>query len=154
MFFLNVLKSKDSRFLEMGCNLLLGLLEQLRTNEQVHKDYLTVVGFGINGITLTTISSILINQLTVTHKLNTIRVIGELLKCLQPNEYLLNDSHNLFVHVYQNIIREALTTLEKNEDSVEYLCEVFEDDVEKVAKWEFKARAKQDAALLFSNEIK
>jgi hypothetical protein len=68
-FFFNVLKSKDSRFLEAGCNLLFNLIKEVRSNKQSLSFYLQSLGFGINGQTITTLSEILINQLSTIHSL-------------------------------------------------------------------------------------
>lgn len=85
---MNILKSKDGRFLECVCVLMVNLLSSVKKSPQAISYFVKELGFGIGGSTVTQISHIMITHFTAIHSLEINRIIAALLIYIQPVKYL------------------------------------------------------------------
>ena len=86
--FLNVLRSKDPTFLECGCCVLVRVISSVKQCTAAVKHYIEHLGFGTDGAAVRAISSTLMNQLTISHALRTIRIVLSVLLYIQPAPHL------------------------------------------------------------------
>ena len=83
-FFLNILKSKDGRFLECACILLFNLMGEVKKYPAVSLYFIERLGFGAAGQTIYQLSSVIINHFTAIHPIEITVVLSSLLIYIQP----------------------------------------------------------------------
>lgn len=129
LFFMNIIKSKDGRFLECACILLANLISAVKQSPSASELYIQRLGFGLNGDTVCQISHIIMTHFTVVHTLEITRIISALLIYIQPVKYFDDHLKNRFIHIFRCIVDEALQTIDKHREVHPYLAEVLEYDV-------------------------
>jgi hypothetical protein len=68
-FFMNIFRSKDSRFVECSCVLLYHLMHAVKKSPEVCQHFINKLGFGMGGSTINQISLILLGHFTAIHPL-------------------------------------------------------------------------------------
>jgi hypothetical protein len=101
---MNILKSKDGRFLECVCVLMVNLLSSVKKSPHAISYFVKELGFGIGGNTIIKISHIMMNHFTAIHSLEINRIIAALLIYIQPVKYLDETLKNRLVHVFKGLV--------------------------------------------------
>ena len=115
--------------------LLSNLIKQLHKEKELCEE----LGFDLrkNGKCSMMLAEILISQLSETHRLNTILSIINTLLVLTNFTTLENDSHNLFIYVFRNILNETKTAIKAKHEHWDYLLETVEYDIAIIDHYEF-----------------
>lgn len=152
---MNILKSKDGRFLECACILMANLISAVKKSPSASEVFIERFGFGANGTTVHQISHVIMTHFTAVHTLEITRIISALLIYIQPVKYFDDELKNRFLHVYRGIVEEALQTIDKHKEVHPHLAEVLEYDVKALSSDTFSLEpvSKTDSALLFNNDI-
>jgi hypothetical protein len=155
LFLMNILRSKDSRFLECICVLIMNVMTQVKKLPESLPHFIKELGFGLNGVMSVTISDILITQFNAMHSIDIIRVVCCLLVFIQPTKYLVDDVKNRFIYLYEAVLNDTIRILERSKDVHPAIAEIFEYDVRMVCSeaYSFTLQGKSDSALLFNNQI-
>jgi hypothetical protein len=66
---MNILKSKDGRFLECACVLLVNLISAVKKSPTACQVFVERLGFGLGGATVTQISHIILTHFSAIHTL-------------------------------------------------------------------------------------
>lgn len=108
---MNILRSKDGRFIECVCVLMVNLLSWVKKSPATIEYFVNKLGFGIGGATVTQISHVMITHFTAIHPLEITRIIAALLVYIQPSKYLDEALKNRLVHVFKGAVDEALQAI-------------------------------------------
>lgn len=123
-FFLNIFRSKDSRFVECSCVLLYHLMSAVKKSPKVCLYFINQLGFGMGGSTITQLSFILLGHFTAIHPLEITRIIAGLLIYIQPMKFLEEQIKNQLVHITRSSLDESLMSIEKHKEIHPYLAEI------------------------------
>jgi len=101
---MNVLRSKDGRFLECVCVLMVNLLSSVKKSPPAIELFVKKLGFGMGGATVAQISNIIITHFTAVHTLEITRIISALLIYIQPVKYLDETLKQRLVFIFRGAI--------------------------------------------------